>query len=238
MNKMWLSTNNLKLSLNVLCSIFVRLLKCMRVFRVGPWCRLGGRQKRGKSLGEGNIYASSLEDEKCLAALSFEKGSRYSLLTPPGQALSPLSTPTSAPTPPSKWNTRQKNNPACGSSYFQDWTCAACGCRYHLGVTILAWNAGSKAPVCLTDISFLSSANSESSRVPTQNFKNCLLIIVVMLRIQKSSKTSLLMKSHWTSKTDRCFLFNDLRCQKILWSRHLGIKIFPSIIEVFVCPNL
>lgn len=158
--------------------------------------------------------------------------SPYSLPTAPCQAL----------IPPKKthnnWNKQQKNSTVCRSSYFQDWTCTAWGCRYYLVVTILAWKMGTGPPVCLTDIGFPSSANSESSRVPTQNFKNCLLITVVMLRIEKSGKTSLLMKSHWTSKTDRCFLFNDLRCQKILWSRHLGINIFPSIIKVFVCPNL
>lgn len=159
--------------------------------------------------------------------------SPYSLATPSCQALTPPHTPN---TP--QQLTHATNNPVCWSSYFQDWTCAAWGCWYHLVVMIWAWNMSTGPPICLTDISFLSSANSESRRVPTQNFKNCLLITVVVLRIEKRGKTSLLMKSHWTSKTDRCFLFNDLRCQKILWSRHLGIKIFLSIIKVFVCPNL
>lgn len=209
----------------------------MRVFRFGPWFRLRGSQETWKSLGGGNKYASSLEDEKCLTALSFEN--HFSFM----QSLFPDNTLLTIPHTPHTPNTPQQlkhatNNPVCWSSYFQDWTCAAWGCWYHLVVMIWAWNMSTGPPICLTDISFPSSANSESRRVPTQNFKNCLLITVVVLRIEKRGKTSLLMKSHWTSKTDRCFLFNNLRCQKILWSRHLGIKIFPSIIKVFVCPNL
>lgn len=156
--------------------------------------------------------------------------SPHSLPTPPGQALNPQH--------PITTETHNWKTPCLVKQLFWGLDLCCLGMPTPSSSDNFAWNFGTGPPICLRDVDFLSSANSESSRVSTKNFKNCLLITVVMLRIEQSGKISLLTKNHWTSKTDRCFLFTNWRCQKILWSSHLGIKIFPSKIKVFVYPNL